>query len=256
MPDPSDAVWIDPVIPAALREAEHVVVLTGAGISAESGIPTFREALTGLWSNYDPEELATPEGFARQPQVVWDWYVSRREAIQRTQPNPGHKALVTLGARVPRFTLVTQNIDGLHQRAGSERVIELHGNIHRSKCSREGVIVEPLPDAVERPPSCPHCGAPLRPDVVWFGEILPLAALGEAEAAAAHCDVFLSVGTSNVVVPAATLPWIAADRGATVGIVNTTDEGQHRGENIHLALGPAGIVLPALVAAAWPAAPS
>jgi len=244
MPDSRDAAWIDPVIPAALREAEHVVVLTGAGISAESGIPTFREALTGLWETYDPEELATPEGFARQPQVVWDWYVSRRAAIQRAQPNAGHRALVALAARVPRVTLVTQNIDGLHQRAGSERVIELHGNIHRSKCSREGIVIEPLPGAVERPPPCPQCGAPLRPDVVWFGEILPLDALDEAEAAAAHCDVFLSVGTSNLVVPAASLPWIAAARGAVVGIVNTTDEGQRRGENIHLALGGRGAAGP------------
>jgi NAD-dependent deacetylase len=256
MPEPSTAVWIDPVIPAALREAEHAVVLTGSGISAESGIPTFREALTGLWENYDPQELATPEGFARQPQMVWDWYVSRRVAIQRAQPNAGHRALATLAGLVPRLTLVTQNIDGLHQRAGSERVIELHGNIHRSKCSREGIVIEPLPGVVERPPPCPRCGAPLRPDVVWFGEILPLEALEEAEVAAAHCDVFLSVGTSNLVVPAATLPWIAAARGAIVGIVNTTDEGQHQGENIHFALGPAGVVLPALVAAAWPDAPS
>jgi NAD-dependent deacetylase len=251
-PEPSVASWIDPVIPEALRDAAHVVALTGAGISAESGIPTFREALTGLWANYDPNELATPEGFARQPQVVWDWYASRRDAIRSAQPNAGHRALVSLQARVPRLTLVTQNIDGLHQRAGSARVIELHGNIHRSRCSREGTVVEPVAGSVERPPPCPRCGAPLRPDVVWFGEILPLEALAEAERAVAECDVFLSIGTSNVVEPAASLPWIAAARGALVGIVNTTAEGQHRGANVHLALGPAGVVLPAMVAAAWP----
>jgi NAD-dependent deacetylase len=245
-------VWIDPVIPAALREAQHVVVLTGSGISAESGIPTFREALTGLWATYDPNELATPEGFARQPQVVWDWYATRREAIGRAEPNAGHRAVVALEGRVPRFTLVTQNIDGLHQRAGSGRVIELHGNIFRTRCSQERIVTDPPAGAAERPPSCPRCGAPLRPDVVWFGELLPFEALAEAERAAAHCEVFLSVGTSNLVEPAASLPWIAAAAGAVVGIVNTNAEGQRRGENIHLALGPAAVVLPAILAAAWP----
>jgi NAD-dependent protein deacetylase/lipoamidase len=245
-------VWIDPVIPAALREAEHVVVLTGAGISAESGIPTFRDALTGLWANYDPMELATPEGFARQPRVVWDWYATRREAIGLAEPNPGHRALVVLEHRIPRLTLVTQNIDGLHQRAGNRRVIELHGNILRTRCSKEGIVTEPPAGAVERPPRCPRCAAPLRPDVVWFGELLPLEALAEAEQAAAHCEVFLSVGTSNLVEPAASLPWIAAGRGAVVGIVNTSADGQRLGSNVHLVLGPAGVVLPAIVAATWP----
>ena len=241
----------DPAVVAALRDARHVMVLTGAGISAESGIPTFRDALSGLWANFKAEDLATPEAFARQPGVVWDWYESRREAIRTAPPNAGHRALVELARRVPRFTLVTQNVDGLHQRAGSAGVIELHGNILRSRCSREGVIVEP-PVTGQSPPPCPRCGAPLRPDVVWYGEILPLEALAAAEEAAATCDVLLSVGTSNLVVPAASLPWMAARQGATVVVVNTTDEGQHRGPGIHFALGPAGTVLPALVAAAWP----
>lgn len=242
---------LDPAAVAALRGAQRVVVLTGAGISAESGIPTFRDALTGLWATYRAEDLATPEAFARQPGVVWDWYHSRRASIRRAEPNAGHRALVDLARRVSRCTLVTQNIDGLHQRAGSTDVIELHGNILRSRCSREGTVVDdPLPAG--SPPPCPRCGAPLRPDVVWFGELLPLDALATAEAAAADCDVLLSVGTSNLVVPAATIPWIAAARGATVIVVNTTDEGQRRGPGIHCVLGPAGVVLPALVSAAWP----
>jgi NAD-dependent deacetylase len=244
-------VAFDPAVVAALRHAERVMALTGAGISAESGIPTFRDALTGLWANYSAEDLATPQAFARQPAVVWDWYASRRESIRRAQPNAGHRALVDLACRVPRFTLVTQNIDGLHQRAGSADVIELHGNILRSRCSREGAVVDDPPGG-GRPPPCPRCGAPLRPDVVWFGELLPPDALAAAEEATASCDVLLSVGTSNLVVPAANLPWMAAARGATVIVVNTTAEGQRRGPRIHCALGPAGTMLPALVAAAWP----
>jgi NAD-dependent deacetylase len=240
-----------PAVLAALREARHVAVLTGAGISAESGIPTFRDALTGLWANYDAEELATPGAFARHPQVVWDWYASRRAAIRAAEPNPGHCALVILAGRVARCTLITQNVDGLHQKAGSTGVIELHGNILRSRCSREGVVVEE-PPSPERPPPCPRCGAPLRPDVVWFGEILPHDALAAAEGAARDCDVLLSVGTSNLVYPAAGLPWLAASAGATVVVVNTTPEGQDRGATIHHLIGPAGVVLPALVAAAWP----
>lgn len=235
----------------ALDDGTWLLVLTGAGISAESGIPTFRDALTGLWATYRAEDLATPEAFARQPAVVWDWYAGRREAIRAAEPNAGHRALVDLAACVERFTLVTQNIDGLHQRAGSRNVIELHGNILRSRCSQEGVVVEDPPGGGS-PPACPRCGAPLRPDVVWFGEILPLDAMTAAQEAAATCDVLLSVGTSNLVVPAASLPWIAAARGATVIVVNTTAEGQRRGPGIHFALGQAGVVLPALVSATWP----
>jgi len=244
-------VVLEPAVIAALRSARRVMVLTGAGISAESGIPTFRDALTGLWATYRAEDLATPEAFARQPGVVWDWYASRRGSIRAAEPNAGHRALVDLARRVPECTLVTQNVDGLHQRAGSAGVIELHGNILRSRCSREGTIVaDPLPAG--SPPPCPGCGSPLRPDVVWFGELLPLEALAAAEAAAEACDVLLSVGTSNLVVPAANLPWIAAARGATVVVVNTTAEGQRRGPRVHCVLGPAGVVLPTLVAAAWP----
>src|SRR5690606_17163074 len=124
-----------------LQQAQHVVVLTGAGISAESGIPTFREAQTGLWAQYDPQELATPEAFRRQPQLVWEWYTWRRELIGQAKPNPGHFALAEMARHVPQFSLITQNIDNLHQDAGSQAVLELHGNIRRTKCFREGTLV-------------------------------------------------------------------------------------------------------------------
>lgn len=237
---------------ALLREARHVAVLTGAGVSAESGIPTFRDALSGLWASYDPEELATPQAFLRQPELVWDWYAERRAAITACAPNPAHHALAEIERRVPRFTLVTQNIDGLHAAAGSATVVELHGNIRRVKCFDEDVVVEQWDTAGERPPRCPRCGGMLRPDVVWFGELLPERALRAAWAAAESCDLFLSVGTSNLVVPAASLPWMAHRAGASVVVVNTTDEGQHKGDRIHCLLGPAGTVVPGLVRATWP----
>lgn len=236
------------VIPQELVErlaaAKRVAVLTGAGISAESGIPTFRDALTGLWANYDPQELATPEGFARNPKLVWEWYAERRARIAGVQPNPGHAALAALQQRFARFTLVTQNIDSLHQRAGSREVVELHGNIARVKCSREDTIVSEFPPD-ESPPRC-HCGAWLRPDVVWFGEMLPADALARAEEAAEHCEVFLSVGTSAQVYPAAELPLRALSAGATVVEINPERTVLTR--HAHFALqGAAGIVLPALL---------
>ncbi|HEU4700598.1 MAG TPA: NAD-dependent deacylase [Gemmatimonadales bacterium] len=245
---------------AALREAAAVTVLTGAGVSAESGIPTFRDALTGLWAHYRPEELATPEAFARDPALVWGWYRMRRELVARAAPNAGHDALAELERRVPDFTLVTQNVDGLHRRAGSARVVELHGNILRARCSHPGCAAAgtPLerwdePAAGDAPPRCAACGAGLRPDVVWFGEALPADALAAAARATRRCDVFLSIGTSNVVEPAASLPWLAARGGATVLVVNPSAAGQQTGPRIHHLLGPAGRVLPALLRAAWPA---
>lgn len=234
---------------ALLRDATHVAVLTGAGISAESGIPTFREALTGLWASYDPETLATPAGFRRQPRLVWDWYAERRARVKEARPNPGHLALVEIERRVPRFALFTQNVDGLHQAAGSRHVTELHGNIRRVRCDREGLVVETWEDDGVTPPRCPACGGLLRPDVTWFGEQLPEGALEAAWAAAEECDLFLSVGTSNLVEPAASLPWQAHRRGLPVLVVNTTDEGQRRGAGIHHLVGRAGDVLPALVEA-------
>ena len=201
-----------------LATARRVAVLTGAGISAESGIPTFRDALTGLWAQYDPQQLATPEGFSRDPKRVWEWYAERRRQIAGVQPNPGHRALAALAARFQSFALVTQNIDSLHQRAGSTDVIELHGNIARVRCSREQIVVADFTED-ESPPRC-GCGAWLRPDVVWFGEALPLDALAKAEAAAADCQVFLSVGTAAEVYPAAELPLAAKRAGATLVEIN------------------------------------
>jgi NAD-dependent deacetylase len=215
-------------------------------------VPTFRDALTGLWARYRAEDLATPEAFARNPALVWDWYRMRRELVTRVEPNAGHLALVEMEAKVPEFVLITQNVDGLHQRAGSSRPIELHGNITRARCSREDTVVDRWDEAADSPPRCLACGAFLRPDVVWFGEMLPLEALRAAETAARHCDVFLSVGTSNLVEPAASLPWAAAAAGAEVAVLNVSMDGQRRGLGIEHLVGPAGELLPALVQATWP----
>jgi NAD-dependent protein deacetylase/lipoamidase len=236
---------------APLRAARRVAILTGAGVSAESGVPTFRDALTGLWARFRPEDLATPEAFARDPALVWRWYRERRQRLRTVEPNPGHRALVALEGRIPELTLITQNVDGLHARAGSREVIELHGNITRVKCFAEDTPVEEWADT-EAVPACPRCGGPLRPDVVWFGEMLPPLALERARAAAGRCDVFLSVGTSNLVEPAASLPWLASARGAPVLIVNPTADGQRAGSGILPLLGKAGVVLPALLREAWP----
>lgn len=227
-----------------LSRARRVAVLTGAGISAESGIPTFRDALTGLWANYDPQELATPEGFARNPGRVWEWYATRRASIAGVQPNPGHAALAALERHFEQFTLVTQNIDSLHQRAGSREVVELHGNLTRVKCSQENVVVRDYPQD-ESPPRCP-CGAYLRPDVVWFGEMLPADALARAEAAAEHCEVFFSIGTSALVYPAAELPLRALSAGSTVVEINPERTALTR--HAHFALqASSGTVLPLLL---------
>jgi NAD-dependent deacetylase len=236
----------------ALRAAEHVCVFTGAGISAESGIPTFREAQTGLWAKFSPQELATPEAFAAHPQRVWQWYAARRSMVRAASPNPGHQALVTLAARVAHCTVVTQNVDDLHDRAGARDVINLHGSLMRARCSAgcPGTMVPTEAMALE-PPPCASCGALMRPDVVWFGEPMPMKEYEAARTAAVACDVFLSVGTSNVVEPAASLPWTSATHGATVIVVNPTMDGQRRGPSILPIEGPAGIMLPLLIAEAF-----
>ncbi|HEU4322501.1 MAG TPA: NAD-dependent deacylase [Roseiflexaceae bacterium] len=241
---------IVPELAAALREARHVAVLTGAGVSAESGIPTFRDAMTGLWAKYDPHELATPDAFRRNPKLVWEWYAWRTELVSGAQPNPGHYALAEIERRVPRFTLITQNVDGLHQRAGSVGVIELHGRLGRLKCFDENTVVEQWQDTGEVPPRCPRCGGMLRPDVVWFGELLPRDALEAAVEAAQICDLFLTIGTSAMVEPAASLPRLALDAGADVAVVNPEVETSARPGYYTLG-GPSGVVLPALVRAAW-----
>jgi NAD-dependent deacetylase len=242
----------DPRLVRALRGARRIGVLTGAGISAESGIPTFRDAQTGLWARFRPEELATAEAFRLNPQLVWDWYAWRRGLVAGAVPNAAHLALARLEGLVPVLTLVTQNVDGLHQRAGSVDVVELHGNLHRSKCFVEDVVIAEVQETDERPPRCPRCGAHLRPDVVWFGEALPPRALERAETVARECDLFLSIGTSGAVFPAAQLPLTARQAGATVVEVNRDPTPLTRVASFSLR-GPAGGILPALVDAAWPA---
>jgi NAD-dependent deacetylase len=238
-----------------LRAARHVVILTGAGVSAESGLPTFRDPLTGLWARYRPEDLATPEAFARDPDLVWSWYRMRRDAARAASPNPGHLAIARLESLLPRVTLITQNVDGLHRRAGSTDPVELHGNLFSSRCTRDGTAHEALADrelAAGRLPRCPDCGALLRPGVVWFGETLPEEALGRAQRAALGCDVFLSVGTSHQVYPAAALPAAALAAGASVAIVDPKPSGLGPGDGVYHLAGKAGEVLPALLAEGWP----
>jgi NAD-dependent deacetylase len=231
---------------AHLREARRVCVLTGAGISAESGIPTFRDAQEGLWAQYSPLDLATPEGFERDPELVWRWYEWRREMIRAARPNPGHRALAQLAHRVPHLTLVTQNVDGLHQRAGSPHVLEYHGNILRDRCTVEQVVAERSEDSrTSALPRCASCGALLRPDVVWFGERIPRGALFAADAAAADCDAFVSIGTSSLVYPAAGLAESALRRGVPVIEINPHPTDLSARAHVVLA-GPAGRVLPAL----------
>ncbi len=241
---------IPPRLVEALRQARYVAVLTGAGVSAESGVPTFRDALTGLWAQFNPEELATPQAFRRNPKLVWDWYAARREMIQRVAPNAGHRALAEMERRVPRFTLITQNIDSLHQRAGSRRVLELHGSISRVKCFREETMIAQWKEEGLVPPRCPNCGSYLRPDVVWFGEMLPADAMEEATEAVQTCDLFFSIGTSGVVEPAASLSYAALENGALVVEVNPERTPLSAHAAFHLA-GPSGRILPELVRAAW-----
>lgn len=223
-----------------------MTVLTGAGVSAESGVPTFRDAQTGLWARFQPEELATPAAFLRNPRLVWEWYAWRRELVSKAQPNPAHFALAELEKRAPLFTLITQNVDGLHQRAGSRDVIELHGNITRTKCFEEDAIVTDWPDTGEVPPRCPNCGGRLRPDVVWFEEALPAEATSRAFERSEDCDVFLSIGTSTVVYPAAALPFHALENGATVVEINPDSTPLTRSVHFVLA-GAASEVLPELL---------
>ena len=207
---------------ALLGHARSCVVLTGAGMSAESGVPTFRDAQTGVWAKFDPMQLASREGFNADPAFVWRWYASRRQRVGQVQPNAGHFALVEAERRFSPFAIVTQNVDGLHTRAGSTDVLELHGNLMRTKCFAEcGVRIEDIADVpAGEPPACPGCGDRLRPDVVWFGEMLDPAVLERAERLAARCEVMLVVGTSGVVYPAAGLAHLARRAGAKLIVVN------------------------------------
>ena len=234
---------------ALLRQSKRVVALTGAGVSQESGLRTFRDAQTGLWSQYKPEDLASPDAFQRDPKLIWDWYAMRRARMAEVRPNPAHFALVEMARRVPEFTLVTQNVDNLHWKAGSPQVIELHGNLGRVRCSQDGRFVETWQENGDVP-RCPHCGAYLRPDVVWFGEQLPREALEQAVQAARSCAVFFSIGTSGVVQPAASLAYAAKNRGATLIEVNPESTPLSPKADFVLT-GKAGEILPALVTQTW-----
>jgi NAD-dependent deacetylase len=232
-----------------LRGAERVLVLTGAGVSAESGVPTFRGP-EGLWRNFRPEDLATPDAFARDPKLVWEWYAWRRERMAPLRPNRAHEAVAALENRTPSFLLATQNVDGLHAFAGSRSMVELHGSLWRVRCAEScGAVLEdrrvPLPDL---PPRC-GCGALLRPDVVWFGEALPEGLLDRALAAAQRAQVILVVGTSSLVYPAALLPEVGRRLGAFVIEVNPEATPLTPLASVSLR-GRAAELLPALVEAA------
>lgn len=235
-----------------LRSASRVAVLTGAGVSAESGIPTFRDAQTGLWENHDPMQLASPEGFDADPALVWDWYQWRRKLISESRPNAGHVALAEMAGGFDSFVLITQNVDGFHQLAGSEGVLELHGNIQRSICSKTRKAIDP--DWLERhsdhrPPPSPHHQQGLaRPDVVWFGEALDETTLEAAYSAAGECDLMIVAGTAGAVQPAATLPFVANQSGARIIDINPEATEISRIADWHLA-GPGATWLPALVQA-------
>ena len=231
----------------SLQNSQRIVALTGAGISAESGLATFREAQTGLWSKFRPEELATGEAFRRNPKLVWDWYRWRREQALKAKPNPGHLALVEIEKRAPEFLLVTQNVDGFHARAGSKRIVELHGNLDRFRCFENDCASNNFDVENGR---CRSCGGHLRPDVVWFGEMLLPDAIETAATAAESCNVFFSIGTSSVVYPAADLWRRAKDHRAIVIEVNK-DPTSLTPRADYSFLGKAGEILPVLVQQIW-----
>lgn len=241
-----------------LMAARRVVVFTGAGVSRESGIATFRDVDDGLWTRYDPMEMATREGYVRDPEYVWGWYEHRFGLAERAAPNAGHRALAAMETLLPELTVVTQNVDGLHARAGSSDVLELHGSIHRFRClsrqHRDRTVtgtnayftLEELGDQTERPPRCPYCGELVRPDVVWFGEMLDEAVVARAFELARACDVMLVVGTSGVVQPAASLPHVAQAGRAFIVDVNPEFDEVARTADLFLQ-GAGGDVLPWLL---------
>lgn len=241
-----------------LAQARQIMVLTGAGVSAESGVPTFRGE-RGLWRSYRPEELATPEAFRRDPALVWEWYQWRRGLIAECVPNPGHHALARLALERGGVTLVTQNVDGLHHRAAREEAgrlgtkgpegafpLEVHGAIHRDRCSGCARVTDAIPGNEPGPPRCIACGSPLRPDVVWFGESLDPEVIGSAQQAALDADVCLVAGTSAVVYPAAGLPELTLRAGGAVVEVNPDATPLTSVATVSLN-GPSGEILPLIV---------
>ena len=253
-------IQMDPRLLQALRSAAHVVVFTGAGVSAESGIPTFRDKQTGLWENFDAAKLATLYAFERDPAFVWGWYEWRRGLVLKSEPNPGHRVIAAMQLRVPHFTLITQNVDDLHERAGSRDVIHLHGELSRPHCEAcrkpypHAAGIPDLPPTGGRlpPPLCKFCGAKIRPGVVWFGEHLPEAPWKAARDAAGHCDFFICCGTSALVQPAASLVNMAMDAGATTLQVNPNPTDLDSSVTYAIR-GPSGVVLPQLAAETWTA---
>lgn len=235
-----------------LASAHRLVILTGAGMSKESGIPTFREAQDGLWASYDPQQLATPQGFRANPKLVWEWYQYRLGLVEQAEPHAGHLAVAALEERARGAVVITQNVDGLHARAGSRDVLELHGSIRRFKCLRghRGMSMVDLAGQEGTPPLCPRpgCGALVRPDVVWFGEQLDHVVIQRAFVESEACDVMLIVGTSGVVHPAASLPYQAWNRRARIIEVNPVPSELTDLAHVFLQ-GPAGQVLPNVLTA-------
>ncbi len=272
---------LSPSVLHRIKAATHVCVFTGAGISAESGIPTFRERSEGLWAKHDPMEVATPEAYKKNPQLVWDWHVHLAEKVRKASPNAGHQAVAKLQALIPKVTVITQNVDNLHQDAGSRDVLELHGSLFRLTAFVDKDIVysdeqppvichlckgyavweqcdhfadrsdlEELKLATGRVPRCPGCGALLRPDIVWFGEMLDPRILEGAVDAADSCDVLICVGSSLEVEPAASLPYRALRRGAVVVEINPVPTALSEAANASL-IGKAGDILPMLLRQVW-----
>jgi NAD-dependent deacetylase len=238
-----------------IRGSQRLTVLTGAGVSKESGVPTFRDALDGLWARYDPTQLANANAFRQNPKLVWDFYQYRREIMRPAKPNPGHFALAELERRFPHLQIITQNVDDLHEQAGSKNVIRLHGRISANKCFANcqgdptAVDIETMEwDRDGGVPACPHCGAPVRPDVVWFGEILPSEQLQTAIDACETTDVMLVIGTSGVVRPAADMPLYAKQHGAKLIEINPVESEITPAADLWLA-GPSGEILPRVLAA-------
>ena len=233
-----------------LKKSTRVAVLTGAGVSQESGLRTFRDAQAGLWAQYKPEDLATPTAFARDPKLVWDWYASRREAVRDVYPNAGHYALAEMEKNIPEFTLITQNVDGLHHKAGSKNILELHGNILNVRCSECGAFALTWDDDLNFVPRCEKCNGLLRPDVVWFEEALPREQLEAAVDATRSCQVFFSIGTSGVVHPAAALAHAAQSEGSVLIEINA--DPTPLTSKVDFAFhGKSGVILPELVKAVW-----
>jgi len=233
-----------------LHQAQRIVCLTGAGVSAESGVATFRDAQTGLWSHFDPQQLASQAGFAKDPGLVWRWYMARLQTVEKAKPNPGHLALARLEKLTPSFTLITQNVDDLHERAGCHSVLHLHGRITHFRCNSCGAEhdLQNRDRLRSSPPTCEQCGGLVRPDVVWFGESLPTRVADLAWRAAERSEVVLVIGTSGIVYPAAQLPTVAQQRGATVIDVNPVSTPISEMADLFLQ-GTSGEILPQVIAA-------